>query len=294
MAATDGLSPDLSSSVQKDSATPASPDAGRVDTARVLTGPAYVPPGPFTAIEIRRDLGSDGACGLRPDGSLWCWDRSGPWDPQPLPGSWKGFAIGGGVCGVSNAGELQCRLGHENWPPLQFTKVSLAPNYACGIEPNNIIACWGLGNETMALPPTSPVVDVSSAKNYTCVVAGTGFVDCWGNGSYNDNPAPGGRYTAVATTDLFACGLKTDQTIRCWGDSSNGMREVPEGTYLAVGVGGFHGCGLRTDNTIACWGTLEPEAATPPAGKFVHLAVGAAFNCALDEAGSPTCWGKGF
>ena len=112
---------------------------GTDDQAPVVTSPSVV--GSFadwTALA----LGSDGACGLREDGSLWCWGRSSQ-----------------GATGQSVADEVlpPTRVGtDDDWIAVtgsQWTR--------CGLRENGRIECWGAngsgqqGNDTVfrrALP----------------------------------------------------------------------------------------------------------------------------------------------
>jgi hypothetical protein len=68
----------------------------------------FPPTGEFTAISA----GNDGACGIRPDGTVTCWGPGASIDLWDLPPEGVKFsavdASYTNVCGITTAGDVRC------------------------------------------------------------------------------------------------------------------------------------------------------------------------------------------
>jgi alpha-tubulin suppressor-like RCC1 family protein len=195
---------------------------------------------------------------------------------------------------------------------------------------------WGPGASTM----------VSAGYNFACAVQGDGSVQCWGsgtngqlgNGASSDSLVPvtvSGLVDAVAVSaggsqsigTSHVCALKADGTVWCWGYGGNGNlgngfagssnvpvqvmisispTVIPLTNATAVTSGGGHSCALIADGTIRCWGrnsdgqlgdgtSTQKNVATLVSGgitTFASLDAGAYHTCATLADGTARCWGQ--
>ena len=139
-------------------------------------------------------------------------------------------------------------------PDGTFNDVSVGGFRACGIRPDQTLACWNDDEE-----PT---------------------------------PAPQGSFTAVSVGLEHACAVGTDEALRCWGSNSLGQATPPTGAFAAVSVGELFACGLRTDGTLACWGDDHYLQSSPPGGTFTSIDADRRHACAIPTGGGIVCWGQ--
>lgn len=75
----------------------------------------------------------------------------------------------------------------------EASSVSLGGDFACALQSNQTVACWGdnrdgqLGDGTTTsrstartIPGLEGVVQVSAGTNFACALLATGRVSCWG------------------------------------------------------------------------------------------------------------------
>ncbi|HEX7738993.1 MAG TPA: hypothetical protein VF426_05030 [Marmoricola sp.] len=134
--------------------------------------------------------GSDDTCGVKTDGTAWCW-------------------------GDKEAGELgispDTRDGSPAHPkPVQiagiWSDVSAGAGSTCGMKADRTVWCWGANDAgQLGTPPNSHNIDAPHPKPVH--VSGT-----WLN---------------ITLDDGVACGIKTAGTAWCWGDNSSGELGTP-------------------------------------------------------------------
>ena len=155
--------------------------------------------------EVLRDIsvGSDYACGLRADRSIFCWGDK--------------LAVG---------------VDAPVMDPLdgQFTAISAGRTHACALRIDGTVACWGLGSDGRTVAPEGQFRSVSAGSNHSCGLRVDGTVACWGS----DDPkgrldAPDGQFAAVDAGASHSCGLRGDGTIECWGV----MQAPPDGVFFS-------------------------------------------------------------
>jgi hypothetical protein len=110
--------------------------------------------GPYSAV----DTGRFYACGLRPDGSINCWqtDKTAP------------------VATIL-----------ATPPPVgPFREVSTGEMHACALRDDGSVSCWGEDRYGQATPPAGlRFAHVSAGSTHTCGILLDGSVTCWGGAS---------------------------------------------------------------------------------------------------------------
>lgn len=274
------------------------------------------------------DAGSSHVCGLREDGSLYCWGRN------------NAGQIGDGTTVDRSAPTLVSAGPWES--------VSAGVDFTCAIKAeDHTLWCWGLGSSRQLGTGTTasssvPVQEkllatswasVSAGNAYTCAVNEQNTRFCWGTNSVGQ----GGDGTVTAINDpkalddgtadwkrldagdFAACGLRGDGALWCWGDGGQGQTAQPgnEGPltkpaqvgadtdWLSVASGLRFACGIRAGDRLYCWGSASRGAVgqgyvsdrTEPAfvgdaTTWARVAVQLDGGCAIREAGALWCWGR--
>ncbi|MEM6533695.1 MAG: hypothetical protein AAF654_13810 [Myxococcota bacterium] len=163
------------------------------------------------------------ACGIKLDGSLWCW----------------GYGAAGQLGnGSFENRDAMVRVGDAN----DWTHVSVAGQATCGIRQEGVernAYCWGIN--TAGAPGVGEDVRQSQPQR---VGTDTDWID-------------------IAPAGLATCGIRADggmNTLWCYGElASSAVGEVPtrvggETGWLQVQASGAAFCGLRDDGTLWCWG----------------------------------------
>lgn len=298
------------------------------------SGGSSSPSSSFTSI----DMGSFGGCGLKSDGSVWCW-------------------------GYGQLGQLGNNAEISQSVPVQVednnmgsvASIAVGDYHACGLKTDGTVWCWGdngdgqLGNSAAGSESNTPVqVDDSSmgavsrlslGAYHSCALKNDGSAWCWGgnyNGELGHNSSDANSLVPVqvddssmgAVTDLSAgdfhnCALKTDGSAWCWGyngdgqlghNSSDAESRTPVqvddssmGSLVALSSGGDHSCALKTDGQAWCWGynysgqlghnSISAQSLVPVQvdntnmGAVTALSLGGDHSCALKSNGDAWCWG---
>jgi alpha-tubulin suppressor-like RCC1 family protein len=226
-------------------------DAPRTDASR----DAGVEPVMWTKVAA----GQAHACGLRSDGSLWCW------------GSYGGGQLGDGRVSDGSAAaypqptpiRVLAAEGDEAEHWRDWVDVTAGQFHTCGRRDDGSLWCWGsnvygqLGNGDPGLISTQPVRVVADED---------GDDDPWSDWV---EVTAGGRQT---------CGRRDNGTLWCWGWREHGAlgdgldeqerRDTPSlvlgagqlpghpgwDDWAGVSSGDSHSCGRLLDGTLWCWG----------------------------------------
>lgn len=351
-----------------------SPQAGAIGPVSPAESPILVDTGYMFV-----DAGTDVTCGIKKEGTLWCWGDNdhwqlglGPGDPKQTStptqvGShvdWRRVDVGdNGACGIRQEGSVYCwgglnyfyQLAAEYFgavaPPAVtssepalvgeaniYSEVALTNGTkffgaACARRKTGEVECWGdnaqgqlgigkYGNKDMPAPLAG---GPWKAGDGPCAVKQDGTMWCWGSSNIKDpqlSPQQVGSDTDWATVTAsdsgHQCALKNDQTLWCWGSSSSGAlglgdvdqamlpTKVGTATWTKVTGASHSRCGIQTNGTIWCWGgnfsgvlgdgtqttRLEP---TPIASAETWMDVSMAdAACGVTTGGKLHCWGDGF
>ncbi len=226
------------------------------------------------------EAGGHHSCGIRADGTLWCWGNS---------------ASGQLGHGATWSGGSPVQVGTQT----DWKSVSVGDEQTCGIRAGGTLWCWGdnssgeLGDGTTT-ERHSPVQVGSSAEwaavdvaqRSTCAVKTDGTLWCWGDNNYGQ----------------LGDGTNTDRTTPGQVGSATTWESVSIGRGPALT--GTHACAIRSDGTLWCWGAdAEGQLGHDSADFSVPSQVGsdtdwqsvvadAGATCALKTSGQLWCWGN--
>jgi hypothetical protein len=189
-------------------------------------------------------------CGLRSDGTLWCWGRGAEGQlgyggmlrrdqPTRVGGSpseewsdWTAVAAGGRhTCGIRAGGQLWC------WGARQYGRLGDGTAEGEAVVPTRVLSNTG-GDEW------DDWVLVSAGDQHTCGIRNNAWLWCWGYGYQGqrgdgttllethslpvqvvaamDDEMPWEDWESVSAGQQFTCGVRQDGTAWCWGLESNG------------------------------------------------------------------------
>ncbi|WP_088315818.1 fibronectin type III domain-containing protein [Kineosporia sp. R_H_3] len=287
--------------------------------------PLIAPATAFTA----GATGYHGGCGVRGDGTLWCW----------------GYGFYGQVGDAATT---------TRYAPVQagaastWRSVSAGTYAVCAVRTDDSLWCWGSttyaqtgvsgASGTITTPTAGPAgswSSVSVGETHTCGIKTDGTLWCWGdnlNGQVGDGTttdrttpvqvsATGATTWSTVSAGYFStCGVPATGAaagkLFCWGDNGSGrlgdgtttQRNAPvqigTATWSGVSVGRAHACGVRTTGTLWCWGlgsngqvgdgtSTNRSAPTQVGSATTWAEVNAAyeFSCARRTDATLWCWG---
>lgn len=234
-------------------------------------------------------------CGIRRDGTAWCW------------GAAQNGKLGDNQDQINKtAVQVKSDTGGVGWQ--DWISISTGEQHTCGIRKNGTAWCWGengaLGTGESSPPRLIPV----QVKDEP----GTGYWTDW---------------KSISAGNQSTCGLRADKTLWCWG--YNALGSVYTGDYLpnqvkdsagsgswndwkSVSMGWEHACGIREDKSAWCWGTasygrlgdgqnstdhtypvqVKDDAGTGNWTDWVMLSARQNSTCGLREDGTAWCWGQ--
>lgn len=241
----------------------------RVDTLTTINN--------FTQITA----GSEFACGIKADGSAWCW------------GSDNSGQLGNGAAITANQPNPVLVDGNGVW-----TQLSAGNEHICGIQRNGTLWCWGWNaygqistggvyDAPFQVVETGPWVYVAAGDRSTCAIKTNGTLWCWGShefgvlgrggpvvSGFSSEPpemvAEPGPWVHVSRQEESTCAVKLDGSGWCWGQNTDGelgigttgpsstvpKRIADPGPWLEInGNPDWQShCGIKLDGTGWCWG----------------------------------------
>jgi alpha-tubulin suppressor-like RCC1 family protein len=169
------------------------------------------------------------SCGIRTDGSLWCW-------------------------GLNEQGQLGIGDQAPRFAPTQvepsssWTWVAVGVSHTCGVRDGGALACWGANNsgqlgdqggnvsEPRAVMPERSFARVDASLSSTCAIDSDDQLWCWGQngdgqlglGTTSPMEAPtqvasGSRWSSVDLDWYHGCGAQADGSVFCWGRGGDGQ-----------------------------------------------------------------------
>ena len=228
---------------------------------------------------------TEATCGLRKDGTVWCWGSNS----VGQLGTTK-VALGGNAPAA-----FQVEL-----PVNNIVSIDGGGSHACAIDANGGLYCWGgnasgqigkgLAGTTSAPAKVTLVANakvVSAGGNHTCAINVRGKMFCWGsNGSGQlglnkaeaQLPSQAAPLQVVIGTspvrdisagDDHTCAVTQDKSVYCWGRNTSREAVPNSGTALI----------------------LLPVAVNMPKKTTVQVVAGNAMSCARADDGPVYCWG---
>lgn len=195
------------------------------------------------------------ACGIRDDGSLWCWGRN----------------CAGQLGNLDRVSSIEPRqVGSQtNW-----VTVATGGGHSCAIDLDGSLACWGgidLGQQNCASTPAQVPTRldgtwqaVSSSWYTTHALRSDGTLWRWNDFKIEEDPhtphevpvqVGTTRWRAIASGLSGVYGVREDRTL-----GFVQFDEVEEQTISATPdwsdtlAARDHGCALKLDQTLHCWG----------------------------------------
>jgi alpha-tubulin suppressor-like RCC1 family protein len=213
--------------------------------------------------------GHDNACGLTPDGLVYCWGQNGD-----------------GHLGTPRGSHTEPTLVPTD---LRFVTLTSGRWFRCGITYDKETYCWGDdylgqlgdGSDGVRVNPTpsrvvgtSELHSIASGWEHTCGLTAVGGVTlCWGQnhaGQLNDGTTEDRdsavvsglsipSFASVDAGDNGTCGLTPEGRVFCWGDVVGPRTSEPvqvDGLpeLVSLSVGAYYACGVSVDDWVYCWG----------------------------------------
>jgi alpha-tubulin suppressor-like RCC1 family protein len=268
------------------------------------------------------DHGGAHQCGLREDGTAWCWGHNGLDQlGAAVPSEQRGFV---------------------RWPGPSWGRLALGRFTTCGVAGDRTISCAGYGatglrgDGTLRSGATPSVVpgawsELGVGDYHACAIDDQRALACWGAnyvgergtgvaGSTATPVALTGRWERIGAGSSFTCAIDEGHDLWCWGantlgqcgDGSGSNRPTPALILLDgepwrdLAVGVFHACAIDGGGQLWCWGvngnrqvgvgatTATVLRATQVSGApdWRRVAVGATTTCGLRGPGALWCWGS--
>ncbi len=235
---------------------------------------------PLPAISGVRKLVSSGPshCAVA-GGKVQCW----------------GFSYGG-VLGVpeerSSKGIVQSRDVPVAVPGVRdAVDLFIGGSYACALETNGDLICWGRLDSGAAVSPPAKVLSavktMAIGPGRACAADGGGTVRCW---TARTTPAvvPGSTFVSFALGAHHVCLLDRESNVHCFGE--NGLDQLGDGSgvdreepvvasgladVVSIAAEGDATCAITKKREVHCWGAL-PEPGLMPTPTRVKELDGAA------------------
>jgi alpha-tubulin suppressor-like RCC1 family protein len=275
------------------------------------------PPATWTKVSA----GAFHTCGIKNDGTLWCWGRNNA-----------------GQLGLGSTGGTMTtpqRVGVS----FGWTDIAAGGFHSCGINYDHLY-CWGdnassqLGDGTSNDSAAPKLIEgsktwnsVAAGWNTSCARSGDRY--CWGNNDYTalssmlgpvETPDyVGDFYTTVALGGGHACYLRdgvTGPSLSCGGLNTSGQLGINSGAQSAprtsvsgsqqwseIFAGGSHSCAFANIGTLFCWGSNQYGQLGNPTlpqtipgyvdgfSDWAAMGLGDAHTCGVKQNSNLYCWG---
>jgi alpha-tubulin suppressor-like RCC1 family protein len=225
--------------------------------------------------------GYEGGCGVKTDGTLWCWGDNS--DGQ----------VGVGVTATDYDWPVQAGVA-STW-----RSVSVGSWTVCAVRTNDSLWCWGsttfdqtgiagaIGDVTVPTAgPAGSWSTVSVGETHTCAITTAGALWCWGdNGD--------GQLGINSVIDQETPQSVTVAGVSTWGSVSAGYYSTCAVAATGASAGKLFCWGRNTDGQVGIGNTTTPQRVPVQVGSasWSEATVGRGTVCGRQTAGSIWCWG---
>ena len=143
---------------------------------------------------IDMDVGDMSVCGVRPEGTLECWDYHSFLSPTP-EGTYVQVTNGTQwACALTTMGSIEC---WSNASPEIYGSIALG---------------------VLEAPEGDGYTAISAGLTHACAIDADGYVTCWGDTGYGaENPPLFMRFKSISAGGQLTCGITVDEELACWG-----------------------------------------------------------------------------
>lgn len=240
---------------------------------------------PFAAFS-QTSSGDKFNCGIRMNGTLWCWGQNGS------------YKLAQGPEGTEDNYPSPVRIDStgDGTASRDWLLIDAGDFHSCAIKTDGSLWCWGdnfngelakdpstvpSSNVPLRVDPANDWVNVKTKAYHSCAKKSNGTLWCWGVNSYLTSraddpivsvPTQINSGADVSTTDWndFAlgdhhvCASKQTGSLWCWGYNSNGQIGLPPMSGNFYPVPQLINSSLNWKTLDAGWrhtcGLVEPEA----------------------------------
>lgn len=218
-------------------------------------------------------VGQGAFCGVRTDGTLWCWGDGHGNYPDILGAGSKN------VQPVSLQSMAPLQIGRDR----DWRSVSVGGDHACALKADKTAWCWGivgsLGDgrapQTLGYRYKGQIIRAAYRRTQATPVR-----------------VSGGSWQALTVGNGFTCGLREGGAAWCWGET-NDLGQLGNGTYkrslrpaavktairfTSLNHSEGRVCGVSAEHTAWCWGSNMTDVPKPGS---------------KDDCGNSWCWVKG-
>ncbi|HMJ79117.1 MAG TPA: PKD domain-containing protein [Iamia sp.] len=214
-----------------------SDNSGRLGNGAFTTADQHSPSPLFgtTSGWARIDAGNAHTCGVRNDGTGFCW----------------GAAFSGALGNGDTATPQQSPSSVAAPDASGWSTIVAGSQHSCGVTGAGAAYCWGIEDVDGRLGNGPATTGIHSTPSPIVTPGGT-------------------TWSTIAAGNQHSCAVTTAGAAYCWGDDTNGKvgngattgaQDSPvavaapaSGTWTAISVGTAHTCALATVGLASCWG----------------------------------------
>ncbi len=242
------------------------------------------------------------SCGLRTDGSVFCWGANDGQLDVPEGIKFSQIAAGGWhTCGIVDGGQRVICWGNTNTAAgiiashqandgTSFTEIRSDYQHSCALDSERKVHCWGKVAYFGSVAGAEDVEEIALGRFHSCVRRG-GDTTCEGDSDASEshgNPRNAGGSVGKlgGGGDRFACGLLPNGKAVGWGD--NGQIFAGATAVFDDIDAGRHGACATKGTKTKCWGEVN-NGDTPHGVAIKSISVGDFHACGILD-GTPLCW----